>query len=217
MRMFNKLRSLSRDPSERGGHHHFQEQKASDTSDSGLLQVPALLSEHADQGYIISPTTTPSNSLVNSSSINNFIAVPSPPSQNSNPQGLTLVHDSKASTADLIFVHGLGGSSWNTWCWDHNPELFWPAWLKHEKGASHFRVFTFGYDANFRGPDRKLGILDFARSLLVRMSGYGHASSEERPIGERPIIFVAHSMGGLVVKKASISRLVKIRPVARYN
>jgi hypothetical protein len=63
--------------------------------------------------------------------------------------------------------------------------MFWPAWLQHEHGLSHFRVFTFGYNANWRGPDTTLSILDFAKGLLVRMRGYGDAESNgERPIGK---------------------------------
>ncbi|KAL2022191.1 hypothetical protein VTK56DRAFT_6020 [Thermocarpiscus australiensis] len=152
---------------------------------------------------IATPTTAGrSFSARRTASVNVSGAASAPPR---NAQGLTLVHDPQDSTADIIFVHGLGGSSWTTWCWGHEPSMFWPAWLQHEQGLSHFRVFTFGYNANWRGPDTTLSILDFAKGLLVRMRGYGDsASNGERPIGKRPIIFVAHSMGGLVVKKAYV-------------
>ncbi|SPQ25797.1 fd481706-75f0-48d7-87ec-5e8d11456a24 [Thermothielavioides terrestris] len=122
-----------------------------------------------------------------------------------NPQGLTLVHEPHDATADVIFVHGLGGSSWTTWCWRHDSSMFWPAWLQHEQGLSEFRIFTFGYNANWRGPDTPLSILDFAKGLLIRMRGFGDEDpSGAQPLGKRPIIFVAHSMGGLVVKKAYV-------------
>jgi hypothetical protein len=69
--------------------------------------------------------------------------------------------------------------------------MFWPAWLQHEHGLSHFRVFTFGYNANWRGPDTTLSILDFARGLLVRMRGYGDSEPNgERPIGKVGILLV---------------------------
>ncbi|KAK3941650.1 vegetative incompatibility protein HET-E-1 [Diplogelasinospora grovesii] len=120
-----------------------------------------------------------------------------------NTQGLSLIQSAQESVADIIFVHGLGGTSWNTWCWEHDPDFFWPAWLQDEEGLSNLRIFTYGYNANIRGPDTPLSILDFAESLLVGMRGYGYDGSEaERPLGSRPIIFLAHSMGGLVVKKA---------------
>jgi len=102
-----------------------------------------------------------------------------------NAQGLTLVHNPDQPTADIIFVHGLGGSSWTTWCWERNPEYFWPAWLRHEQGLSGLRVFTYGYNSDFLGPDTTSGVLDFAKGLLVRMRGYGGGeSSAARPFGK---------------------------------
>jgi len=101
-----------------------------------------------------------------------------------NAQGLTLVHNPDQPTADIIFVHGLGGSSWTTWCWERDPEYFWPAWLRHEQGLSGLRVFTYGYNADFLGPDTTSTVLDFAKGLLVRMRGYGGGESDaERPFG----------------------------------
>ncbi|KAK3347044.1 hypothetical protein B0T25DRAFT_553490 [Lasiosphaeria hispida] len=171
------------------------------TSDLAEMQLRAV-NESPDQqrSFVRSTTTTSAFALRRTNSIN--ITVPTP---QKNALGLTLVHDAQHAAADVIFVHGLGGYSWNSWCWEHDPEFFWPAWLQHEHGLKHLRVFTFGYNANFRGPDTPLSILDFAKGLLVRMKGYGYdGSKNERPLGKRPIIFVSHSMGGLVVKKAYI-------------
>ncbi|KAL8879605.1 MAG: hypothetical protein Q9198_002817, partial [Flavoplaca austrocitrina] len=64
------------------------------------------------------------------------------------------------------------------------------------------RVFTFGYNSNFRGGATNLNITDFAKDLLFHLLTFSHGDS--KPIGGRPIAFVAHSMGGLVVKKAYI-------------
>jgi len=118
------------------------------------------------------------------------------------PLGLILIHGDSDSEADIIFVHGLGGSSRKTWSWNRDPEVFWPSWIRHEDGLSHLRVFTFGYNANFRDSDTPLSILDFSKSLLAHMKAYGGGAVNTSPIGMKPIIFVAHSMGGLVVKKA---------------
>ncbi|KAK4203401.1 putative WD40 domain-containing protein [Triangularia verruculosa] len=118
------------------------------------------------------------------------------------PLGLILVHGSGGSEADIIFVHGLGGSSRRTWSWNRDPNFFWPSWIHHEEGLSQFRIFSFGYNANFRESDTPLSIMDFSKSLLVRMRAYGHGALDSDAIGLKPIVFVAHSMGGLVVKKA---------------
>lgn len=71
-------------------------------------------------------------------------------SDSDDPLGLTLIHDGSDVGADIIFVHGLGGSSVKTWSWERNVDLFWLEWLRHEEGLSGCRVFptattlTFG-------------------------------------------------------------------------
>ncbi|KAI1196135.1 Alpha/Beta hydrolase protein [Nemania serpens] len=119
------------------------------------------------------------------------------------PLGLSLVYSAPNSDADLIFVHGLGGSSYRTWSWERKVDNFWPAWIRHEQGLSHFRVFSFGYNANFTDSNNPLSILDFSKGLLVRMRTYSQGD-ESSSIGLKPIIFIGHSMGGLVIKKALI-------------
>ncbi|KAI1178312.1 hypothetical protein F4777DRAFT_113251 [Nemania sp. FL0916] len=119
------------------------------------------------------------------------------------PLGLSLIYGAPNSDVDIIFVHGLGGSSYRTWSWERNRNNFWPAWLRHEQGLSHFRFFSFGYNANFHDSNNPLSILDFSKSLLLHMRTY-RQEDESSCIGTKPIIFIAHSMGGLVVKKALI-------------
>lgn len=88
------------------------------------------------------------------------------------PLGLSLIHGGSESDADIIFVHGLGGSSRKTWSWERRPENFWPAWIRHEDGLSHFRVFSYGYNASFKDSKNPLSILDFSKGLLVRMKTF---------------------------------------------
>lgn len=120
-------------------------------------------------------------------------------------EGLSLVLDCNDPVADLIFVHGLGGSSRKTWSFERDVKNFWPPWLGSEVGFSNTRIFTFGYNGRFAGESTKLSILDFAKELLFQARHYAHAYKEDDvPIGTHPLIFVVHSMGGLVVKKAYI-------------
>ncbi|KAF6807094.1 nb-arc and ankyrin domain protein [Colletotrichum plurivorum] len=78
-------------------------------------------------------------------------------------------------------------------------ECFWPRDLL----ANDFpraRIFTYGYDSSvshfFEGAANVSNIRDHARDLLLRLSG------DRSDCGNRRLIFVAHSLGGLVVKAA---------------
>jgi WD40 repeat protein/pimeloyl-ACP methyl ester carboxylesterase len=114
--------------------------------------------------------------------------------------GLQLVLDVPFHDGDIIFVHGLGGSAWKTWSWQRDTTNFWPRWLTEEEELSGFRIFTFGYDSDWRGAGASLNISDFAKDLLLQMLTFG--SDVRTSIGTKNILFVVHSMGGLVAKKA---------------
>ncbi|MBE3049847.1 hypothetical protein IMZ48_46595 [Candidatus Bathyarchaeota archaeon] len=82
---------------------------------------------------------------------------------------------------DIIFVHGLGGSSHTTWCSNRDHDAFWPLlYLPSEPGLSDARIMTFGYNANFQpGSNKsKTSILDFAKELLFDMK-YGRDETVE--------------------------------------
>lgn len=122
--------------------------------------------------------------------------------------GLQLLCDNPEPQGDIILVHGLGGTAMRTWSWKRDVSYFWPVWLTEEQGLSKFRIFSFGYNSNFKGAGTNLNIIDFGKELLYSMltfsGGLVEGTDERIPIGSRPIIFVAHSMGGLVVKKAYV-------------
>ncbi|OAL74762.1 hypothetical protein A7D00_0356 [Trichophyton violaceum] len=124
-----------------------------------------------------------------------FLTVGSQPSRRNSgkrsvdPLGLTLVHECDNPVADLIFVHGLGGSSLRTWSYDRDVDNFWPLWLGGEAGLAETRVFTFGYNAHFAHQDTTLSILDFAKDLLFRAKMHqDRANENSRLIGEAYIL-----------------------------
>lgn len=86
------------------------------------------------------------------------------------PLGLKVIHrPSKNRRVDIVFVHGLGGSSRMSWSKDHNPDLFWPLkFLPFEPDIKEARILTFGYNGNFRpgSAKNKMSLLDFAKDLL---------------------------------------------------
>ncbi|KAL9611265.1 MAG: hypothetical protein Q9167_004091 [Letrouitia subvulpina] len=109
-----------------------------------------------------------------------------------------------AHAVDLIFLHGLGGASVRTWCKEYDRSLCWPKyWLPEDLGSQNVRVLTFGYNAEVLSKTKtKANISDFAKGLLAAMKFEKNKAMEDLGIGEVPIVFVVHSMGGLVFKKA---------------
>lgn len=114
--------------------------------------------------------------------------------------------DGKAQV-DIVFVHGLGGDRINTWTWrGSNTEdtTFWPQELL-PIDCPTARILSFGYNADIAKfyPESsetiapELTIDDYSRALLEALKLLRGDNDLERPI-----IFVAHSMGGLVVANA---------------
>ncbi|PGH12527.1 hypothetical protein AJ80_06688 [Polytolypa hystricis UAMH7299] len=117
--------------------------------------------------------------------------------------GLNLLHSPSDPLIDFVFVHGLGGGSTKTWCLTEDPSLFWPKeWLPREPAFRNARFHSFGYDADWmaRKGSSTLNIHDFGQSLLESLRN----SPSIRESRTNRVIFVAHSMGGLLIKQAYI-------------
>jgi serine/threonine protein kinase len=101
------------------------------------------------------------------------LAVRSPPQSTNDPLGLIVIHQPNSPPAlDIIFVHGMGGTSRATWSKDRDPEYFWPGkWLPFEPEMASARILSFGYNATFAasGPAVVTGIADVAGDLLFEM------------------------------------------------
>ncbi|KAI0888132.1 uncharacterized protein GGS22DRAFT_155137 [Annulohypoxylon maeteangense] len=120
------------------------------------------------------------------------------------PLGLFVLHAPVQRSVDILFIHGLGGTSLRSWCRNRDLENLWPQlWLPEEPDLTSARILSFGYNAHFSSKKEQasLTIGDFANDLLFRMK-YGENGPER--LGQVPLIVVAHSMGGLVFKKAFI-------------
>jgi protein SERAC1 len=92
-------------------------------------------------------------------------------------------------------VHGLTGNRETTWT--HKNGIFWPRQLAED--IKRTRIMTFGYDAD---PVKLWGM---AGGNNLRNHGKNLAfavSDRRRGCRQRPIIFIAHSLGGLVCEQA---------------
>ncbi|KAG9234012.1 ankyrin repeat-containing domain protein [Amylocarpus encephaloides] len=111
------------------------------------------------------------------------------------PSGL---HSDEQHPVDIIALHGINGKAFKTWTYvgKQGKETFWLRdFLPVEFPGA--RVYTYGYNAKILSMGT--GTLEsFSRTLLELIMDKRRTRKEQR----RPIIFICHSMGGLVVKKA---------------
>jgi hypothetical protein len=108
---------------------------------------------------------------------------------NSDRLGLSVVHTplDRPVGIDIIFVHGLGGTSRKTWSYNRDVTYFWPKeWLPAEPGLERARILSFGYNANFMStaPANFLNITDFAKDLLLQMKFVTDKIGQPLNIGE---------------------------------
>jgi len=93
---------------------------------------------------------------------------------------------------DIVFVHGLNGDARATWQYDEDDGSFWPQLLYND--LPNFGVWSFGYDADAsKWFGHTMPIVDRATNLAAFLRSEG--------VGKRPLFFVVHSLGGLVVKQ----------------
>ncbi|KAI3737082.1 hypothetical protein L2E82_27077 [Cichorium intybus] len=112
---------------------------------------------------------------------------------------------------DVIFVHGLRGGPYKTWRLSEDKSssksglvekideeagkqgTFWPGeWLSGD--FPHARLFSLKYKTNLtQWSGSSLPLQEVSSMLLEKLIA--------ARIGDRPVVFVTHSMGGLVVKQ----------------
>ena len=101
-----------------------------------------------------------------------------------------------SKTVDVVAVHGLQGDAFKTWeC--SNGTLWLRDYLSEEIPSA--RIMTFGYDSTVAFSNSVARIEDKALDLLNRLGAQRDESTHRRPM-----VFICHSLGGIVVKKALI-------------
>lgn len=107
-------------------------------------------------------------------------------------ENLVRVCESSSPVTDVIFIHGLDGDSTSTWHPDKNPDLFWPKFLGED--LPNCNIWTVNYDAaSTHWGGESMHITHRAQNILAYLD-----ASE---IGTRPLVFICHSLGGLIVKQ----------------
>lgn len=114
------------------------------------------------------------------------------------PDGVAVFHDCPDVTVDICFIHGLIGNRDSTWT-AHGQVEPWPKTFLPPR-LPRARLLTYGYDVyivrkSVAGSNR---LLDHAMNLLTDLTT-DRASCDA---SSRPLIFIAHCLGGLVCKEA---------------
>ncbi|KAG8358018.1 hypothetical protein FVEN_g3950 [Fusarium venenatum] len=121
------------------------------------------------------------------------------PSKKIFPSGIKLLHDGQDNIVDIIFVHGLTGHREKTWR-AKTADKPWHETLLPTK-VPNARILTFGYDAyvtNWKSVMSQSTIGNHSMNLLTAVATF----RENDDTNNRPIIFVCHSLGGLVCEDA---------------
>ncbi|KAK2772127.1 hypothetical protein CKAH01_14032, partial [Colletotrichum kahawae] len=121
-----------------------------------------------------------------------------------------------AKDFSIVFVHGLFGGSCSTWTASspqQGPSVLWPKQLLPiDLACTPCRILTYGYDSTIWKPTTNAG----SGSIWLHAANLTQSlASERRSCPGRPLIFVAHSLGGLIVKDMLLT--AKDSPNVDYN
>lgn len=107
--------------------------------------------------------------------------------------------------ADVVFIHGVNGDPFETWRHGGDAASTWPHWLG--EAFPDVGVWSLGHAASISMWQRLLRWLPGG----TRDSGYGMAFPDrarqaldrmvQRDIGQRPLVLVGHSLGGIIAKQ----------------
>ncbi|KAI1861556.1 hypothetical protein JX265_009523 [Neoarthrinium moseri] len=116
--------------------------------------------------------------------------------------GLFVLHIPSGSPnvckVDIVALHGLNGDAFNTWS-----EKDGHLWLRDSLPAHvpEARILTYGYDSAVFFSSSTMTLDGFSRDLLSSL-GHERRRDDSR---QRPLIFICHSLGGLLFKQMLIS------------
>ncbi|RAL08889.1 LipA and NB-ARC domain protein [Aspergillus homomorphus CBS 101889] len=107
---------------------------------------------------------------------------------------------------DFVFVHGLnprGRSDHPFETWTHQNGTFWPRDFLPQD-IPQARIFVYGYNSNITNPQSMstASVKDHANTLLNLLDLERNPQINVRP---PKIIFIGHSLGGLVIKQALLN------------
>ena len=121
------------------------------------------------------------------------------------PEGLQVVsaHDEdeehEEASVDIVAVHGLGGHQYDTWT--HDNGIMWLRDLLPQD-IPNARVMTWGYDSEPQTAKHFIHMMTYSHPHNLLSALY--SLRKDTKSNDRPIIFMCHDLGGIVVKEALI-------------
>ena len=105
----------------------------------------------------------------------------------------------------VVFIHGIGSDSKSAWTSERTGK-YWPQLLSNDTGVSDFAILT----ASYRSPlIRHAATIEQAASILgTRLADEGVYTRFSQ------IVFIAHSMGGLIVRRMLVGDEAAVKRVA---
>ena len=110
--------------------------------------------------------------------------------------GITPLYSADGATVDLIAVPGLGSHALGSFKSSGGFEV----WLRDflPRDIPSIRVLLYGYDTTLAGNESKSSIHDLSKSFLESVRAFRVGTQTRR----RPMIFIGHSLGILLIKEA---------------
>ncbi|KAF7915832.1 uncharacterized protein EAE98_010912 [Botrytis deweyae] len=108
--------------------------------------------------------------------------------------GVTPLFEGDEPFVDIVFVPGLGSHPIGSFKGKNS------VWIREflPKDLPSARILAYGYDTSILDKNAKHSIPDLAKAFLSSVRAFRSATKAS----QRPLIFVAHSLGGLLVKEA---------------
>lgn len=116
--------------------------------------------------------------------------------------GIQTFHSTESDNIDIVFIHGLKGDCQKTWT-DKTSGSPWPKTLLPLE-VKTARVLTYSYDSTVTGKEdapSQNRISNHAYNLVTALASLRQSDNTN----ERPIIFICHSLGGLVCQDALVT------------
>ncbi|KAK4955188.1 hypothetical protein LTR10_007383 [Elasticomyces elasticus] len=112
--------------------------------------------------------------------------------------GITPLCDPQDADIDVVAITGLGGHALGSFRSKEGTSV----WLRDfgPRDVPQARFITYGYDTVVAGSDSNQGIAELARMFLDGLVIFRRRTQTER----RPICFVGHSLGGVVLEEALV-------------